>query len=193
MALTLAQLEQLVKKEGLKYFKAPDRPILRLGMRATFSRFDFVLILESKGEFLQFRTMNLLECPKGHPNLAAVLQVLAEINDKIRFLKMCWDKSDGEISGKADTWIMNGTITQEQFSRFCHNFVSAVDVNYRRIKQTIDTGKDPGEVKPEDVMDSLDDKDMPEPLRKILAGLREKLEEARKKKRKEARGKPTHV
>jgi hypothetical protein len=69
--------------------------------------------------------------------------------------KFGWDESDGEIVVYADHWIMDGKVTQEQFSRMLHNYLPAVDLSYARITKAMETGKDPGELDPQQMLSLL--------------------------------------
>ena len=97
MALTFAQLQELVKNENVHYFIAPDRPVVRFGIRGMFGQYEIVISLQDDGKFIQFRTVGYLNCLANNANLNAVLQTLATINFTKRLVKYAWDSSDGEI------------------------------------------------------------------------------------------------
>jgi hypothetical protein len=145
MALTFEQLQEFVKKEGLHYLIDPQRPAVRMRMGGLSGPFDMAVVLQEDGKFLQLRSIALLACPATHANLPVVLRVLAEVNFQKRFVKFGWDPSDGELMAYGDAWVMDGTLTQEQFRRMMSNFVPVVDELHGRLKATIETGKDPGE------------------------------------------------
>ncbi len=151
MALTMAQLKQLADGEGLKYFLDPGRDVLMMRARGAFGEYSFLVILELSGEFLQFRSISYNACRVDHPHLGVTLQLLADLNYRLRFLKLGWDAKDGEITLYGDIWIKDGTVTQKQFSRMVHSYLSMMDLNNRRIQETIRTGEDPGEVGPESI------------------------------------------
>ena len=145
MALTFAQLQELVKKENIHYFIAPDRPVVRFGIGGMFGQYEIVISLQDDGKFIQFRTVGYLNCLANNANLNAVLQTLATINFTKRLVKYAWDSSDGEIVAYADLWVMDNQVTQEQFSRIMSNFIPGIDVAYRRIRGALESGKDPGD------------------------------------------------
>ena len=145
------QVKQLVEKEGLRYFVAPDREVLMIGMAGIFGNYQFVIPLELDGRFLQFRTLGYQSCPADHPHVDAVLRVLGELNYRARLTKFGWDPRDGEIVAYADVWLEDGTLTQQQFSTMLRSYVPLIDINHPRITKTIETGKDPGEVRPDDI------------------------------------------
>jgi hypothetical protein len=152
MALTLAQLEKLVEGEDMRYFRDPTRDALMLGAKGISGRYQFVILLELEGQFLQFRTISYQTCTADHKHLKAVLQVLGALNYRLRLAKFGWDESDGEIVVYADQWVMDGKVTQEQFSRILHNYLPAVDLSFLRIAKTIETGEDPGDLDPEKIL-----------------------------------------
>jgi hypothetical protein len=152
MALKLAQLEKLVEGEGMRYFRDPTRDALMLGAKGIAGQYQFMILLELEGQFMQFRTINYQHCTADHKHLKAVLQVLGGLNYRLRLAKFGWDESDGEIVVYADHWIMDGTVTQEQFSRILHNYLPAVDLSNPRIAKTMETGTDPGELDPETIL-----------------------------------------
>ena len=155
MALTMAQLEKLVEGEDMRYFRDPTRDALMLGAKGISGRYQFMMLLELEGQFLQFRTINYQTCTADHKHLKAVLQVLGALNYRLRLAKFGWDESDGEIVVYADHWIMDGKVTQEQFSRILHNYLPAVDLSYLRIAKTIETGEDPGELDPKKILEII--------------------------------------
>lgn len=152
MALTLAQLEKLVEAEGMRFFRDPTRDALMAGAKGIAGHYQFMILLELEGQFLQFRTVNYQYCKADHKHLKAVLEVLGGLNYRLRLAKFGWDESDGEIVVYADHWIMDGKVTQEQFSRILHNYLPAVDLSNPRIAKTIETGNDPGELDPETIL-----------------------------------------
>jgi len=110
----MEQLRALFDKEGLRYFVDPQGPRLMFGVGGWSGSFQIMVALDLDGRFLQLRTMNYQWCRSDHANLTAVLRVIAAINYSTRFIKFAWDAGDGEIVAYADTWIMDGTLTQER-------------------------------------------------------------------------------
>lgn len=176
--MTLDGLKKLVEGAGLRYFLAPDRPMVMMGVEGVNGRFQLVVGLEEEGQFLQFRTIEYLWCPGDHPHLAEVLKVLGTINYRRRLVKFGWDPNDGEIVGYADIWLMDGTMTQQQFARMLHNFFPAIDLSISRIKTAMETGKDPGEADPGDLLRTALGRTLPGPVRALLEKLLGKKEPA---------------
>lgn len=146
MALTMEQLQKLLDGENYQYLLDPKRPAVMLGVKGINGSYQCFLSIDLDGRFLQFRLVQYANCPVGHPRLPQVLQTLAELNYMKRLIKFAWDSKDGEITAYADIWLeTDGTLTQLQFNSNLQNYLSATDQAYRRIRQTIDTGKDPGE------------------------------------------------
>jgi len=76
-----------MEKEGLRYYLIPDQEGVMLTMKGEENKYQFKILLELDNEFLQFRSIDYLHCPQGHPNLLPTLQVLGEINYRLRLLK----------------------------------------------------------------------------------------------------------
>ncbi len=149
MTITFEQLKDILDKEGLKYFEDSRESRILLGMGGMHGRFEIMISLIDSGAFLQFRTLRYLECRPGHENVPAMLKVITELNLRMRLVKFCWDAGDGEVLAYADMWLVDNTLTQKQFSRMMSNLMPAIDLNVRRLRETIETGQDPGPVTPE--------------------------------------------
>jgi len=145
MAITFQQVQELLKKEQINFYIAPERPIARFRIAGLFGRYDIVVLLQDDGGFLQLRTVEYFNCSAAHPYLKEILTVLATVNFQKRLVKYAWDAKDGEIVAYADAWIMDNQLTQLQFNRMMGNFIPSIDTSHPRIKATMETGKDPGE------------------------------------------------
>jgi hypothetical protein len=178
MALTRAELQKLVEADGLRYFIDPSKDALMLGCQGLNGRYQFVIVLELDGTFLQMRTIGYHHCPTGHKHLLPVLQALHRMNYELRLVKFGWDATDGEIVAYADLWIMDAKVTHEQLSRMLHNYLPAIDTCYARIVQTLETGKDPGAMDPAAAVASMVGEGLPAPLRKILESLEKAARDA---------------
>ncbi|NNG15794.1 MAG: hypothetical protein HKM89_04875, partial [Gemmatimonadales bacterium] len=87
MALTMAELRKLVEGQKLRYFLDPNRDALMFGAAGVNGRYQFVILLELDGRFVQFRTVGYLHSRTDHPHLLEVLKVLGALNYKLRFVK----------------------------------------------------------------------------------------------------------
>lgn len=177
MALTMDGLRKLVDAEGLRYFLAPDRPALMLGVAGLNGRYQLMILLEMEGQFVQFRSVAYRHCTSGHAHLPEILKVLGELNYKLRLVKFGWDPRDGEIVVYADAWIMDGNLTQTQFRVLIQTYFSAIDLHYSRIEATIQTGKDPG---PADLMATAEARvgsGLPPEMRKAIEELLKRVKE----------------
>jgi len=155
MAYTLPELRELLEAEGLRYYLIPDREGVMLTLSGSNGRFQFLILLEEDGEFLQFRSIEYLSCPGDHPNLDATLRVLGELNYRLRLMKFGWDPRDGEIAAYVDLWIMDAEITNGQFGRMAQGFMSILDEEFPRIKEAIDSGTGPGSEEVEDDSETI--------------------------------------
>jgi hypothetical protein len=186
MALTMEGLRKLVDAEGLHYFLAPDRPALMLNVTGVNGRYQFMIILDVDGQFLQLRTFGYRPCSADHPHLPELLKVLTQLNYRLRLVKFAWAPSDGEVVVYADTWLVDSEPTQAQFQRMIHTFFSALDMHYSRIVKTLETGKDPGA---EDLMAMLGRSlgaDLPPEMQKLLEELVKRGKKAGAEDKKEA-------
>lgn len=173
MAISFQELKDLISKESLKFFEDPRESRILLGMTGMHGQYELVISLMDNGQFLQFRTLHYLACPRQHSSTPAMLKVIADLNLRLRLVKFAWDAADGEVLAYADAWIMDGKLTQKQFNRMLANFMPAIDVNRRRLRDTLETGNDPGEVTPEQAVgDLLRDESLPTTLRKMLEKLK---------------------
>lgn len=176
MAITFAELQAIVKKSGLKFFVDLDKPHLMFGATGPNGSYQCVICLELEGRFVQIRSLRYLFCPADHPHLLEVLKVIGAVNFKNRLVKFGWDPSDGEIVAYADLWLMDNNLTQDQWERIQENYLSVLDLTYRRLKQALDTGTDPGEEDPEAMITRLlGEHGLPGALRGLLERIRKKL------------------
>ena len=172
MALTMEGLRKLLEAVQLPYFIAPDRPAIMVGGEGMFGRYQVVIPLEMEGRFMQFRTIGYLRCTGDHKHLSEVLKVLAVMNYNRRLVKFGWDSTDGEIVAYADLWLMDGNITVEQFRRMVQNYFSVIDLGCGRIRAVLETGKDPGDMDPQEMMRAATASGgLPEQVRKIMEKL----------------------
>lgn len=149
MALSITDLRKLADTASLKYFLDPDQSALMAFVTGIFGRFQVVIMLHAEGQFLQFRTIGYLSCPRDHANLGEVLRLLTALDYQLRMVKFGWDEKDGEIVVYVDNWLMDASFTQQQFERVMRLFFRNIDLCYPRIKAVMDTGQDPGEVHPD--------------------------------------------
>lgn len=157
MAYDVSRLRELLDAEELRYYLVPDREGVLLNVRGDNALFQILVLLEEEGTFLQFRSVEFMYCPVGHPNLDVTLQVLGQVNYQKRLLKFGWDPTDGEIAVYADLWIEDAEITQEQFSRMAHGYIAVIDDAYPRVQAAIESGVGPdGPAATDDDEESID-------------------------------------
>jgi len=162
MTISIQDLRKLVDATGLRYFLDPSQDALLLQVTGIFGSYQMVLLSQLEGRFLQFRSVALLTLPPDHPHKAAVL---AGINFLKRHVKFGWNARSGEIVAYADTWVVDATVTQQQFQQALQLYFQIVDMAFARIQECMESGKDPGEFDPSSP-GPLADK-----LRKALEGL----------------------
>jgi hypothetical protein len=167
MTMDIERLKELCEEEDLRYFLDPRREAVMMGFGGIFGRYQIIVPIEVDGRFVQFRTVNYLHCPDDHSHIEVVLRILGERNYRLRMVKFGWDPSDGEIVAFADVWVEDGEMTQKQFSSTLKSLVTAIDMNSKRITEAMETGEDPGDPSPQDLMSSS----LPDELRKALEGI----------------------
>lgn len=145
MACTLQQLRTLLEGEGLRYYLIPDHEGVMIVISGGESRYQFRILIEEDGQFLQFRSDTYLYCPVDHPNLGALLKVLGHENYRMRMVKYGWDPTDGEIAVYADLWLMDAELTQGQFGRMADAYISLLDAEYETFKAAIEDGVVPSD------------------------------------------------
>jgi hypothetical protein len=152
MALTLEELKGLFDGEGIKYFVAPDQPALLAGFKGINGSYQVITVLELDGAFMQFRTMNWLHCAPDHPALVEVLKAISDENYTRRMVKFGWDARDGELVAYADVWVEDSTFTKSQFNRMLYVYLPVIDMTFLRLTKAMETGHDPGQMRPEDML-----------------------------------------
>ncbi len=176
MAVTMEKLKGLLESQGLRYFVDPSRNALFLGITGLNGTHQFLVLHELEGRFIQFRTLSYHSCPGHHPALHALLGLLAELNYRLRFVKFARDPLDGEIVVYGDVWLMDGDLAPDQFGQLIHGYMSLLDLNYSRIHATLETGVDPGEMDPADVVRQADDGSLPPRLQAVIDDLLARLQ-----------------
>jgi len=177
MAITMRDLKDLLAKEDINFYEAPDRSALLANFRGLNDSYRVVIMVELDGRFLQFRTLGWLTCPSDHPSLTEVLKAIGDENYRRRLIKIGWDPSDGEIVSYADMWLEDAVLTYQQFKRMLQNYLPATDVVCGRLKEVLESGRDPGRQSVEDMIGRTLEREgsrLPQGVRNILERLRGK-------------------
>ena len=140
MACTLPQLREMLDAEELRYYLIPDTDGVMLNVNGDAGRYQFRILVQDDGEFLQFRSDAYLYCTRDHANRDVTLQLLGDLDYRLRLVKFGWDHTDGEISLFIDTWLMDAEVTQDQFSVMVNAFMSIMDDKYPIIQAAIESG-----------------------------------------------------
>ena len=181
MPMEFDRLQEMLRAEKLRFFVDPANTCVMLPAKGKEGSYQFMIALQIKGRFLQFRSLDLAHCGEDHPNYAAVMKLLAEMNRTVRLIKFGLDPADGEIMVFADMWIEDGTLTQAQLHSIIGNCFMATDHCYPRLMKTIETGVDPGNPTPKEKLQGLlkslsGADDLPPELQKLLDRLGDKGE-----------------
>lgn len=152
MAMTMSDFKTLLDKCNVRYFQHPVEPMVIAGFGGALGNYQITMGLQADGTFLQFRTQNYATCRADSPHLSLVQTHLLHLNLRARWVKWTWDPRTGEIIVMGDHWIMDSTVTSDQFNRMLSNMVPVIDMETPRIKAIIETGKDPGEIDPDELL-----------------------------------------
>ena len=177
MAITMRDLKDLLAKEDINFYEAPDRSALLANFRGLNDSYRVVMMIELDGRFLQFRTLGWLTCPSDHPSLTEVRKAIGDETYRRRLIKIGWDPSDGEIVSYADMWLEDAVLTYQQFKRMLQNYLPATDVVCGRLKEVLESGRDPGRQSVEDMIGKTLEREgsrLPQGVRNILERLRGK-------------------
>jgi hypothetical protein len=155
MSLQMSDLKALLDQDNVHYFEDPRRSVVLAAFSGLQGSYQLTIGLHVDGRFLQYRTLQYAQCPADSPHLHELLRLLALRNYETRWVKWAWDASDGEVVATGDMWVMDSKLTREQFQRMLSSMLQVIDLESSRIKAVIDTGKDPGEVDPDDLVKKL--------------------------------------
>jgi hypothetical protein len=151
VALTFEMLTSFLKSAEIRYLLVPDQPVVALGMSTPSGRHFLVHgMIEAEGSLLQFRTNGYEQCPLTAPALPVVLQLLNELNHRLRLVKFTLDPADGEIIVFSDLAILDSEPTATQVLGLIAFLMERLREHADRLEITIRTGTDPGDV--EDVI-----------------------------------------
>ena len=158
-------LKALLDDEDIHYFEDPRRDVVLINFQGLLGSYQLTICLDVDGELVGFRTFRYAYCPTDSQHLPELLQLLATLNLITHWVKWAWDVSDGEVVAMGDIWVMDTTLTQEQFRRMLANILQAIDLESQRIKTVIETGLDPGERDIDELVKTAGDSD--EPIREL--------------------------
>ncbi len=146
MSLTFDKLQSFLKESGIRFLLAPDQPMLAFGMMTESGRHVLIhCFLEIEGTLLQLRTNGYHLCPMDSPHRQAVLELINELNHRLRLVKFTMDPLDGELTAFSDLAILDSEPTASQILGLIGFFMDRLRDCAERIEQTIRTGTDPGD------------------------------------------------
>jgi hypothetical protein len=115
MALPFDKLLAFLKEADVRYLQVPDQPVVAVGTTTESGRqFLIHTMLEAEGTLLQFRTSGYLVCPLTSQHFWQVLQLVNELNHKMRLVKFAIDPSDGEVTVFCDLAVVDSEPTTSQ-------------------------------------------------------------------------------
>jgi hypothetical protein len=142
--MKLQDVRNLLDRAGFKYFLSPQQDAVLVGVVGLNSRYQFVVHLPAEGNFLQFLSVGFLRCDAKNPYAPIVFKAIADMNYAFRGVKIGWDERDGELAVYSDIWVLDGTVTYNQFTQTMFGFMQILDVAYQRISRILSSGVDPG-------------------------------------------------
>lgn len=145
VAVTLDVLRKCADQSGLHCAQSIEGNWLVLHVEGLSRPQPFTIALVENGRIVQFQTVGYLSCRAGDRHLREVVTLLRGLSGQSRLVRYTWDPDKSEIVISAEISVGDGEFTDEQFRKALRPFLQAIDQpTYDRIKQTIDTGVDPG-------------------------------------------------
>ena len=111
---------QILESKGVKHQVEEERHIILASWKMPSvigDGLNVVFDLQEDGEFLMISALHVLECTTDHPNLGAVLQVMAESTWKTKMMRWEYDSSDGEVRASVHIPIEDSELTPAQLNR----------------------------------------------------------------------------
>ena len=144
MPMKLAEMEAILKEEGLKYSTAEDY------LRISFSTDSYrdsegeasiylILKLEEGGEYFKLIAPNLYSC-RNEENRAAAFQTLLMVSWKTKLVQFEFDDNDGEIRAIVEFPIEDGVLTRKQVLRCMNGMVQIIDDYHSAIMSALRNG-----------------------------------------------------
>ena len=195
MATDLKEIGKFMDSEGLKYDAHPEKSYLLTGFAMNNyedsegqKRLRMVILLEENGEFLKVFAPGAYKCAPG-PNALAILQAFMYIHWRTKMLQYEYDPSDGEIQAMIELPLEDSKLTKKQFLRVLAAMPQLVDRYDAVVRAAIEKGK---------FIIPPDEEDMMAKLLEVLGevgpdGLREALDEIKKKKGSKGGGGPKEL
>ena len=147
MAISFENLQTFLQNAEIRYLLAPDQAMLAIGMTTSAGRHVLVhCFVEVEGTLVQLRTNGYLLCPPNSDHRPAVMNLLNELNHRLRLVKFTLDPADGEITVFADLALLDSEPTSAQVLGLIGFFMERLREYSDRIETTIRTGIDPGEI-----------------------------------------------
>lgn len=147
MATTVDKIAEYLDRRGLKYRLDASKSRAIINIQAdNLDKFKVVVQLDDDGEFFKLFAPEVLSGVQDHPHKDAILQTMLCISWETKMLQWEYDPSDGEIRAIIEFPLEDAALTERQFYRCLSGLVEMVDdFAMPRLKQVMETGKDPGD------------------------------------------------
>ncbi len=148
MGANLKQIAKYLDNLGWEYRFDDDEDRIITGVEAdNVEDFLIVVQLDEQGKFFRVFAPQILAGVKEHPHKAMILQTMLAISWETKMLQWEYDPMDGEVRAIIEFPIEDSTLTERQFNRCLSGLIQIVDgMAMPRLKQTMETGEDPGNV-----------------------------------------------
>lgn len=138
MSTSLNSVSDFLTHKGIHHQLEEERQIIIANWKMPTAGdlgLNVVFDLQEEGEFLSISAIRVAECPLDDPNLAAVLQVMAEATWRTKMVRWEYDGSDGEIRASVHIPMEDASLTEAQLYRalgallqMCGRYVPALSV-----------------------------------------------------------------
>ena len=131
MAVTIAELEGLIKEVGIQHYDVQDdfiRFSMEMDCYATPDGEDvlrLVIELSEEGEYVKIFSPRAYQVQGEHAD--AFLRAAAIVQWKTKLLQFEWDPSDGEVRPIVEWPIEDGTLTAKQIGRCISGMMQLLD------------------------------------------------------------------
>ena len=146
MATSIAEIEQYLYEEGLKFKKDKDEYILIGYNVATYANragrhsLDLSIRLEEDGRYIKLIAPFIYKF-KDSPHQEAVLQACLQASWMNAMVKFAYDQEDGEIRAVVEFPVEDADFTRRQLVRMIREMIAVVDKTYPMIREASATGK----------------------------------------------------
>lgn len=140
MAMTIAQIKQLVRELELTFWVSPAGDAISIPYFSDEGRqrIDVIIQLHDDNSFLQFTAVPLFAPNADDASVKAILDTLNTMNCARRFIKLAYDADSYGVRAFGDFWIKDGEMTPLQFAAMLNTFGCCVFDAHRAVIAALD-------------------------------------------------------